>query len=468
MTQITQARSPIKLSPPVFKPWSLTIARWFLPFWLKRRLRIERVYSNNVEQLVELCRKFQNGNTRLILAFRHPSRDDIFCLSHLLARSLPESGDRYRISLDKPFFAHFFYDRHLPQWAGRTIAWLFPKLGGIAIDRGTIDRDGMDIARNILFEGKLPLAIAPEGNENGLSEAIDPLEPRTAQLGFWCAKDLAASGQFAETTIVPIGIQYYYMNEPWLSLEDTIAKIESEVGIAADRTESISTIRHGEPKHMKRILYDRIYKLAQYFLYQMENFYAQFHQYSSPERPDISVGLSRQQIAERLTAVLDYSVHICESHFNLQPKGSIADRCRRIERASRKWIYPKALKNPDNLPPTSKKLADRIATEADLRVWHMRMAETLVAVTGTYIKDRPSVDRFAEITLKIWDLLAQIEGKKNPDRPYLGERIAEVTVGDPISVSPRLQNYLSSRERAKSEVANLTEEIRVALDRMIH
>jgi 1-acyl-sn-glycerol-3-phosphate acyltransferase len=468
VTQITQAQPPIEFSPPNFQPWILRLVRWVLPYWLKRRLKIDRVYTSNVEQLVELLRRFQNGNTRLILAFRHPSRDDIFCLSHLLTQALPETSVRHRIALYQPLFAHFLYDRDLPSWAGKPIGWLLERLGGVPIDRGRVDPNALEVVRNLLLDGKMPIAIAPEGIGNGYSEIVNPLEPGTAQLGFWCAADLAAVGRTADVTILPIGIQYYYLKEPWLSLEATLAQIEQETGIQADRPESIDAIRQGEPKQMKKVLYNRIYKLSQYFLYQMENFYAQFHQYQIPPRPDISESLSRQEIANRLQAVLEFSIHICETHFNINPRGSIADRCRRIERAGWDWIHPNELKTPHNLAPTSKKIADRIAVEADLRIWHMRLAESLVSVTGTYIKDRPTIDRFAETTLRIWDLLARIEGKNPQERPFLGDRIAEITVGNPISVTDRLDRYLSSRRQAKVELANLTDDIQVALNHLIH
>jgi hypothetical protein len=218
---------------------------------------------------------------------------------------------------------------------------------------------------------------------------------------------------------------------------------------------------------MKKSLYRRFYKLAQYFLYQMENFYGQFYQYPIPPRPDVSLFLSRRQISHRLQAILNYALQISESYFNLTAKGSIADRCRRVEQAGWDWIYREELKSPQTLAVPSRKLADRIATEADLRMWHMRLVENFVAVSGTYIKDRPTIDRFAETTLILWDLLAQIEGRTETKRPYLGARIAQVTVGTPIDVSARLDRYLSSRRQAKQEVEDLTGEVATALHQMI-
>ncbi|WP_071599813.1 hypothetical protein [Mastigocladopsis repens] len=44
-------------------------------------------------------------------------------------------------------------------------------------------------------------------------------------------------------------------------------------------------------------------------------------------------------------------------------------------------------------------LGDRIAEEANLRMWHMRLVESFVAVTGNYVHEKPTAERFAETTL---------------------------------------------------------------------
>jgi len=64
-------------------------------------------------------------------------------------------------------------------------------------------------------------------------------------------------------------------------------------------------------------------------------------------------------------------------------------------------------------------LADWIAEEASLRMLHMRLVESFVAVTGTYVLEKPTVERFAETTLLMFDMLARIKGDK-PHRPRLG------------------------------------------------
>jgi hypothetical protein len=168
-----------------------------------------------------------------------------------------------------------------------------------------------------------------------------------------------------------------------------------------------------------------------------------------------------------LQSILDFALQVSESYFNLQPQGTKIDRCRRIEQSGWDWIYREELKPPHSLSPVSQKLADRIATEADLRMWHMRVVESFVAVTGTYVKAKPTIDRFAEITLLLWDLVARIKGENPLDRPHLGQRLAQMTIGTPISVSQYWGEYNSSRRHAKTAIANLTQELQRSLEQMI-
>jgi hypothetical protein len=165
-----------------------------------------------------------------------------------------------------------------------------------------------------------------------------------------------------------------------------------------------------------------------------------------------------------LQLILDFALQVSESYFSINPKGSKTDRCRRIEQAGWDWIYRAELKPPHSLSTVSHKLADRIATEADLRMWHMRIVESFVAVTGSYVKDKPTIDRFAEMTLLLWDLVAQISGEQPSHRPILGKRRVKIAICNPIPISDYWDRYISGRQQAKQAVLDLTQELQTAME----
>ena len=166
----------------------------------------------------------------------------------------------------------------------------------------------------------------------------------------------------------------------------------------------------------------------------------------------------------RLTALLDVALQVAEEYFYLKPKGSLIDRCRRLEQAGWDYIYREDIKDIAALCPLERGLADRLAEEASLRMWHMRLVESFVSVTGRYVQEKLTAERLAETTLLLWDVLTRIKGGNPFGRPSLGKQQVQMTVGEPISVGDRWQGYQTSRRLA---VAELTQDLQSALEGMI-
>jgi len=419
--------------------------------------------------------------------------DDPFSLGWLLGQAVPMMARQQGIRLQSPIHAHFLYDRGIPLWAGKWLGWLYAQLGGIPIQRGKLDRLGLRTARDMFANGPLPMIAAPEGATNGHSERISPLEPGIAQMGFWCAEDLAKAGRAERVFIVPIGIQYRYISPPWEDLEKLLVSMETDLGIAqvsgskeeveggewrVESTES-NLPHHPSPFTLHSplsTLYPRLYNLGSHLLTLMEDFYTRFYHHSlletetnkrDPQTGDPQTSDPNQVLADRLQALLGTALTVAEQYFDLQPKGSFTDRCRRLEQAAWDCIYREDLKTIDSLSPVERGLADRIAEEADLRIWHMRLVESFVAVTGRYVRENPTAERFAETLLLTWETVARLKGDNPYPRPRLGKQIATITVGDPISVSDRWQDYQRDRRSAKQAVTTLTQDLQTSLEGMI-
>lgn len=207
---IYQAQAPLEFIPPALNPVFLRAVHLLLPSWISWQTAITQIEADNLEVLVDLYRQFQAGKIRFLLAFRHPKTDDPFCLGYLFSQLVPKVA-RQGTALQLPIHAHFIYDRGIPLWAGSHVGWMASRLGATPIQRGKADWTGLRSARDLFANGKFPMAAAPEGATNGLSEIISPLEPGIAQLGFWCAEDLHKLGRSEQVLIVPVGIKYNYV-----------------------------------------------------------------------------------------------------------------------------------------------------------------------------------------------------------------------------------------------------------------
>jgi 1-acyl-sn-glycerol-3-phosphate acyltransferase len=452
---LDHAQPALEFIPPQLDLNVVRFLHWVLPVAVRSRTSLRNIHTENAETLVELYEKFQAGKVRFLIAFRHPSVDDPFCLAHLMSRHLPQVAKRQRVALRGPLHAHFIYDRGIPLWAGSYVGWLASRLGATPIQRGKLDRTGLKSARHLFANGPLPMAASPEGATNGHSEIISPLEPGISQMGFWCVEDLLKAGRTEEVLIVPVGIRYRYQTAPWERIEQLLGEMEADVGLTWSPTP-------GESPEASR--YKRLLTIGEHLLTQMEQFYTRFYHQSLPE--PVAGGSVNDAISSRMQALLNVALNVAEQFFNLSPKGTVIDRCRRLEQAAWDCIFREDIKQPERLSPLDRGLADRVAEEASLRLWHMRLVESFVAVTGKYILERPSVERFAETTLITWSTVARITGK--PDqRPKLGNQNAQITIGTPISVSARWDSYQPNRRSAKQAVDVLTQDLQAALQGMI-
>ncbi len=475
-----QAQPPLEFIPPTFNPLVLRGAQQLLPLCMRQRTAISQIEADNVEVLVDLYRQFQEGKTRFLLAFRHPSVDDPLCMSYLLWKLLPQVARQQGVSLKRPIHAHFIYDRGIPLWAGSQVSWLYSRLGGTPIHRGKADWIGLRSARNLFANGQFPMAAAPEGATNGHNEIISPLEPGIAQLGFWCAEDLLKAGRSEQVLIVPVGIQYRYLEAPWNAIANLLTQLEVESGLSSeqikpeDSSDRLPVGNSNTQQSLETSLYRRFYRLSHHLLTKMEEFYARFYHRTmakntgnTPVSEQDATISANETLAIRLQTLLNIALEVAEEYFDLSPKGNLIDRCRRLEQAGWNYIYRDELKDESALSPLERGLADRVAEEATLRMWHMRLVESFVAVTGRYVIEKPTVERFAETILLLWDMVTRITGGDAFQRPKLGKQQVQISIGQPLSVTDRYCAYQASRQGARQAVSDLTQDLRHQLERLI-
>ncbi len=457
---------PLKFIPPNFKPLVRQGTKLMLPWWLKFQTSIADIQVDNLETLAQLYQSFHQGKTRFLMAFRHPSTDDPFCIGYMIWYLLPKLAKQQGITLPSLLHYHFIFDRGIPLWAGDYIGKWYSYLGGSSILRGKLDRQGLKSARELFANGSLPMMAAPEGATNGHNEKVSLLEPGIAQMGFWCVEDISKADRSEEVFIVPVGIQYKYLDEPWKNLEKLLTKLEKDSGLYPE-TENLSEQQKLAPSK----LYQRLLRLGGHLLGKMEDFYRQFYHRELPQSTQESSSqesLTDEQINEnintRLNTLLNVALEVAEEYFHIHPQGNFIDRCRRLEQAGWDCIYREDIENLATLSPVDRGLANRLAEEASLRMWHMRLVESFVAVNGKYVKEKPTVERFADTTLLIWDMINKIKGGNALKRPRLGKQRVQMTVGQPISVSQRWEAYQNKRRTAISE---LTQDLQNSLEQMI-
>ena len=461
-----QVQPPLEFIPSNFKPLVQKSTKLILPLWLKFQTSIADIQVNNLETLAQLYQSFHQGKTRFLMAFRHPSTEDQLCMGYMIWYLLPKVAKQKGITLPSLLHYHFIFDRGIPLWAGDFVGKWYSYLGGSSIRRGKLDRQGLKSARELFANSSLPMMAAPEGGTNGHNEIVSSLEPGIAQMGFWCVEDVSKAGRSEEVFILPIGIQYKYLDEPWKNVEKLLTTLEKDSGLSPGM-ENLSSQEKLAPSK----LYQRLLRLAGHLLGKMEDFYRRFYhrkfpQYTQENSSQEPLGDDHvnETINTRLNTLLNVALEVAEEYFHIHSKGDFIDRCRRLEQAVWDYIYREDIENLAILSPIDRGLANKLAQEASLQLWHIRLVESFVAVSAKYIQEKPTVERFADTILSIWDMINRIKGGNILKRPQIGKQRVEMTVGKPISVSQRLQGYQNQRRRAISE---LTQDLQNSLEGMI-
>lgn len=319
-------------------------------------------------------------------------------------------------------------------------------MGGISVYRSKADRTSLQFIRQTLKDGVQPLAIAPEGGTNGCSEEIRKLEPGVAQLGFWCVEDLVKAGRAEQVWIVPLGFQYIYVNLGWQKLDQFLLRLEQDCGIVKPLPHSLEE------------RYQRLAELGNYMIDYVANHYQKF--YPLPLPPAVK----SDQLQTRLQALLDHILTVAEYHFGVSPKGDPIDRCRRLEQLVWDQVFRTDIKDVKSLSPFAKGFANQLAQEALNSEWHMRLAESIVHISGEYVVAHPSPTRFAETLLLVWRVLDRIKGNPYGRPPYLGLRDCRISIGAVINVNDRYESYKINRPKA---VQTLTEELQQEMEKLI-
>ncbi len=421
--------------PAQFEVGAWRLMQFLLPPWLRWLRGIVATEVQQPEHLVQAYADFQAGKQRLIIAYRHPTTDDPPCINYLLGQSLPRLAQQQGVALRGPTHAHFLYDRGVLLWTGDGGRWLIPRVGGTPILRGKLDRPGLKAARTLLATGQFPIAIAPEGGVNWQADHLSALEPGLAQIAFWGLEDCPDQA----LAILPVGLTYRYVQAPWLAIAKQLQRLAQALGLDASPLPTTA-----------EALYPRLMAIGEALLTEMSEFYRGFYQLPVPTEGGLS---------DRLPQILDLALQVAEHSLHLKTQGDLTERRHRLEQAAWQWIY-RDLENPT---PVQKALADRLADEASLHLWHVKIVENLIAVSGHYVRDKPTVERFAEMTMLVSGLVDYLLGRE-PRRLFFGDRRVLFTIGEPIQVRELEAAYKNNRRTA---VTTLTQQLEDSLKAML-
>lgn len=397
--------------PPLPNPVVIGVARWFLPWFLRRHrlMRVEFVPAE-LERLRDL------GDQRLLLTPNHPTGLDpalIFDLSKRVRQQF-----------------HYVGAREIFDWQWGLRGWLLRRCGVYSITRGAVDRQSFKLTRELLVRPGARVVIFPEGETYIQNDTLLPFHEGVLQLAFWAQDDLRETGAADAVAVLPVAVKYKYLEDMRPAIAAALTRLERAVGLPAAGAGNFL---------------DRLQLIGERVVSRLEVEYGQ--------RPDPALALSARMDAMK-EAIL---ARVAQGLGVTPPGGPLADRMR---------FLSNALHTVTDEPPQD-------PTAYDLRLWDQRRRRVRpllrdlnrlanwVAVYYGYVAEHPSPERIAE-------LVKQLEMEVFGEVQLVGRQRCLVRLGEPLSLAGYADQYAADKRatvtavtgRVEAAVAEMLREMR--------
>ena len=354
---------PYRFVPPYRGTFWCHVGRRLVPRHLRRRLRVRCCSFEGTELLKASLR----SGAGIVLAANHCRWADTVVLGML--------------GLEIGSYLYYLVSYHLLK-QGRLMGWWLNRLGAYSVLREGADREAIRATAELLSRAERPVVLFPEGTWFRQNDRLGPLQEG---LGLIARR---AAGQTGRSVLVhPVGIKYWFLDDPRPTLRERLAGLEGRLGWAPQ-----SDLE----------LVPRVEKLANVLLNvkEVEHF-----------------GHSRSgAIDERIGFLAASLVGSAEKYYlGHEREGWVLDRVRRL----RTSLVKKLLGAVGNLKETT-----RLRQTLDT----LLLCENLSGHSLEYLRDHPSVERLSETVQRIEETVDD-----TPEEP-LGDVGVVVSIGPPLDV----------------------------------
>jgi hypothetical protein len=361
------------------------------------------------------------------------------------------------------------YGKDVLNWAGAQARWAFPRLGGIPVLNGRVDKQSQSTIRRVLVEGRFPLSFAPEAQVTYHQFTSFDLAAGAATLPAWTHRDATrgASDRPQRVDVLPLAIGYSYGRSAHSVLRDVSRRLCAALGARPDAS------RLGSPASAVQLLRE----LTGQFVRQAERELG----LESDARRDGDDGDHSDhgpRLQERIDRLCAQALRTAERAAGARPEGTILERVFRV----RAWLIMSRYREDvdlEELPPVSRALADRRARLAAAVRPYERLADILEYVSVDYLDaalkadgegDFPVVaaDRLIEYALNLLDAACRVRGGDVGTRYTPGGRIATVVPGSLIDASAVFEGADTPKSGVRVLSARIHDEFISLVDRLEH
>lgn len=392
------------------RTWFLGLAALIAPVYMRLALRIRCVHVEGAEVLGRQYEAARRGESRFLVAFRHPGDADPHLAFWLLHFRLPRDLGRPR----RDFGGLFLAGAEVPLWGGPLVRWALRNAGTVPIRHGVLDRATLDSLVAAIAENPRPVALAPEGQVTYHVRTVQSLDEGVARLALWASERMAAAGRPLPVRIVPLAVDYRYTPRALARLPAFLSRLERRCGIPDG---SGLPVRGRLDR-----LWDRLIRLAE------DHYTRAYGQARAPETAGVR---------ERLHHVLEGIMARLEGWYRLEPAGDLKARTMAARTASSALVFYPPVRW-QGMCPVERGMARRTAAEAYFLDRHQQLVDLGEYLDPAYAGPMGSElpgDRAIEIAQNLWDLENRLEGGDIGFRSLAFRKDVVLRVGEPVEAS---------------------------------
>ena len=211
---------PYEFVPPSKKEWLPTLIGLFLNPYLKNKFGIHSVECREVQRI----RDSVEAGHGVLMAPNHSRMCDPMVLGVLCKHM--------RRNMHAMASWHLFKQ----DWFSRFVT---RSMGAFSVYREGLDRQAVNMAVDVLVEGKRPLIVFPEGAVSRHNDQLMPMMEGTSFIARTAAKRREKNNARGGVMVHPIAIRYFFRGDLEKAVEPVLEEIESHFSWYPQREKTI-------------------------------------------------------------------------------------------------------------------------------------------------------------------------------------------------------------------------------------
>ena len=424
MMPVIKAFPDVKIGEPRISRFVRFGLRVLVRLYLFMFYGIAKVFLRGEKELFSAFNRALNGESRCIIAFRHPNGGEPQLLAWFIFFKLKRLAAKAGVKFSKIPHTIFIYGYEVARWGGPMARYVMPNVGALPIHHSKLDKRGMERIYSAIVDGCYPVSLAPEGQVSYTTESVPRLEKGVIRIGFTAAERLAKKSEVPDSKNIPLEILPLAIHSrfgPWgvFTLERLIRKIEKYTG-----------------KNGRNLPFSQRLKLCRDCILE-----------ENEKRYNIRADLDTS-FEQRLGVVINAALTTTEKILGVETQGDLFARMYALRQVCWDRIMLPDVDSFKGFTKMARSIKDLAAGEA----WHAGRHLELVDL-GWYIREEIPADdaplhHKVEYAQNIWDLINRTMGGAYHSRTSILPRRVTIQAAPILNLTERLGDYKKDKKAA--------------------